>query len=625
MNRNSSTQSEDIISHLPISDNLKANGFKYIDLFNNMQEGVTLHQLIYSPSGKAVNYRIIAVNPAFENIVGLKSSDVINQLATEICHTSQAPYLKEFTEVVETNKISIFEVYYSPLGRNFRIVAFSKSPGMFTTLLIDITEQKKAQQSLVSSETELHTLFTAMTDVVIVYDAEGHYVKIAPTNPENFTKSPNKMLGKTVFNILPKEKAAFVFSKIRETLQTHAKVACEYSLDISGKETWFAANVTPLSENEVIWVAHDITKQMKTEDTLRINEERFRAIFEQAAVGVAQLETKTGRYININKKYCDLLGYTMEEMLEKTFIDVSYTDDIQVNIENNAKLITGEITEFSLEKRYIRKDGSIMWGSLTASPIWKPGEKPVTYYHIAILEDITDRKKTLKALHENREQLHSLTSYWQTAIENERTTISREIHDELGQSMTALKMDLSWLSNHLPKNDEYIERIRGMNNLVDESINLMRRIASDLRPNLLDDLGLATALEWQAHEFSKRNGICCNLNLYKQPIFLEEVVRTNMFRIFQETLTNVARHSNATQVDIKLELLDQTLVLTVRDNGRGIINKELNSRHSLGLLGMRERATMLGGGLTINGVPDEGTTVSVSVPLLDLVSHGDIS
>jgi PAS domain S-box-containing protein len=149
----------------------------------------------------------------------------------------------------------------------------------------------------------------------------------------------------------------------------------------------------------------DITERKKMEDDLRESEQRFRAVFEQAAVGVALLNTRTGQYVRVNQRYCDFLGYTMQEMLQKTLVDVTFPEDVQQNLDANAQLIDGTLTAFAYEKRYVRKDGSLVWGNLTISPLWKPGEKPTTYLHIAIVEDITERKQAEKEREALQEQL----------------------------------------------------------------------------------------------------------------------------------------------------------------------------------------------------------------------------
>jgi len=241
---------------------------------------------------------------------------------------------------------------------------------------------------------------------------------------------------------------------------------------------------------------------------------------------------------------------------------------------------------------------------------------------LSVSRDITERKQAEEALKQSRDQLHALTTYWQAAIEAERALIAREIHDEFGQSMTALKMDLTWLAKRLPEGDEKLERLAGMNALVDDSIALMRRIATDLRPNLLDDLGLNAALEWQAKEFSNHSGIPCRVNLPEQDLNLDLALSTTLFRIFQEALTNVARHAQATHINANLQYKDQTVILTIQDNGRGISESELEAPGSLGLLGLRERAAQWGGEAVIKGVAGKGTTVTVSIPLAALPPIG---
>lgn len=219
------------------------------------------------------------------------------------------------------------------------------------------------------------------------------------------------------------------------------------------------------------------------------------------------------------------------------------------------------------------------------------------------------------ALSRSHAALRALASHWQSAIEAERAQIAREIHDDLGQSMTALKMDLAWLASRLPDDDECRQRLRGMDRLVDDSISFMRRIATQLRPQILDDLGLNAALEWQAGEFSRRAGIPCQVSLPAHGLDLDPALNTSLFRIFQEALTNAARHARATRVDASLRRDGPSVVLTVQDDGRGITASEINDPRSLGLLGLRERAIRWNGSLDLHGAPGEGTTITVRIPV----------
>jgi signal transduction histidine kinase len=197
--------------------------------------------------------------------------------------------------------------------------------------------------------------------------------------------------------------------------------------------------------------------------------------------------------------------------------------------------------------------------------------------------------------------------------EEERAHIAREIHDELGQVLTGLKMEVTWLAKRL-REKTLVEKTDSMCKLIDSTVQTVRKIATGLRPEMLDDMGLVAAVAWQAKEFQKRTGIRCRVKLPPETTKLDIDVSTTMFRIFQEILTNVARHSRATRVDIDLELHDERMQLEVVDNGVGIGDSELHGRKSLGLLGMQERALLFGGEVHVSGSPGQGTTVSVSIP-----------
>ncbi|OGO40416.1 MAG: hypothetical protein A2Z04_02855 [Chloroflexi bacterium RBG_16_57_9] len=219
-------------------------------------------------------------------------------------------------------------------------------------------------------------------------------------------------------------------------------------------------------------------------------------------------------------------------------------------------------------------------------------------------------------LENSRVQLLRLAHYEQAAREEERTRLAREIHDELGQDLTGLKMDLAWLQKHTrPKRKDLLQKFKAMSDLVDTAIQSTRRIATQLRPGILDDLGLLAAMEWQLQEFEKRTGIRCKFSSSLEEVALDADGITVLFRILQETLTNVARHAGATQVEVFLDQAQDTVSLRVQDNGRGITESEVAGLKSFGLLGMRERVTLRSGDFHIQGTPGQGTTVVIRLPL----------
>mgnify|MGYP001545679643 CR=1 FL=1 len=235
------------------------------------------------------------------------------------------------------------------------------------------------------------------------------------------------------------------------------------------------------------------------------------------------------------------------------------------------------------------------------------------------LRECTERKERHQAqekLRQTNEQLRALTAHLQHVREEERTRIARQVHDELGQALTGLKLDLSWLAGHLPPGSRLLQqKTRALAKGIDATIQTVRRISTDLRPGILDNLGLVAAIEWQAQEFQLRTGIRCTTVLPQIETMWDAGFSTAFFRIFQETLTNVIHHAGATQVRVTLDAVAGSLALVIRDNGRGISEAEIGSAKSIGLIGMRERAKLMAGEVVFAGVAGLGTTVTVRIPI----------
>jgi signal transduction histidine kinase len=215
----------------------------------------------------------------------------------------------------------------------------------------------------------------------------------------------------------------------------------------------------------------------------------------------------------------------------------------------------------------------------------------------------------------SREQLRNLSAHLQAAREQERIKVAREIHDELGQSLTAASLELSRIKIKEQFSKPAAGYLQTAAELIDNAVEDIQRICSELRPRMLDHLGLKAAIEWQAENFSRRTGVHFNLQLDSGHKKLTDAVSTALFRIFQEALTNISRHSGATEVSVDMTAEDKTLLLRVRDNGKGVTKKQLSGEKSFGILGMRERAHELGGELTFSGLRNKGTTITVKIPL----------
>jgi len=240
---------------------------------------------------------------------------------------------------------------------------------------------------------------------------------------------------------------------------------------------------------------------------------------------------------------------------------------------------------------------------------------------LEIFRDITEAKRAEKALRDSREQLRALAVRLQSVREEEAKRIARRIHDDLGHGLTAVKLDLSLLAGKLrqpadsPSRGELPAKIKQISAQVDAAIQAVRETASELRPGVLDDLGLLAAIEWEVAEFERRTGIRCEIASSAEGFDLDSERSTALYRILQEILTNVARHANASKVRVDLQADRGHAVLKVADNGRGITRRELDSHGALGILGMRERALVFGGEVSFESKPNEGTTVTVRIPI----------
>jgi signal transduction histidine kinase len=238
-----------------------------------------------------------------------------------------------------------------------------------------------------------------------------------------------------------------------------------------------------------------------------------------------------------------------------------------------------------------------------------------------ILRDITERKKAEEALSRSEGQLRALAARLQRAREEEAIRIARELHDQLGRCLTAIKMDITFLeqmASGQPTAETFrsiSEKTQLMLEAIDETVRVVRKISTELRPGILDDFGLAAAIEWQAKDFQKRSGVACVIGVPEEDLKLSREQATALFRIFQEIITNVARHSKAGKVWVHLEVQDGMVALEVEDNGVGISPDALGRPEALGLLGMRERAAVFGGYVEIAGIPGKGTTVVVRMPI----------
>ena len=416
----------------------------------------------------------------------------------------------------------------------------------------------------------------------------------------------------------------------------------------------YSVQVFPLPGDFMGVAFENVTDRRHAEQSLRESEERFRMLVQSVQeYAIFQLDP-LGQVVSWNSGAERLKGYRAEEVLGKHFSVFYPAEDVSSGKPEQLLAEAVQRGQSEDEGWRIRKDGSRFWANVVVTALrnakgslqgFAKVTRDMTNRHgkeeslakakellelraeqrTAVLSrinqelriEIAERQRAEDQFKASLDQLRALAARLQSVREEDRTSIAREIHDELGQACTAIKMDLALIGRKATKRQTQLRaKVDSAIRLVDEMIVTLRRIASELRPRTLDDLGLTAALEWQAHEFESRTGIRCYVTLLQEPLALDSERSTAIFRIFQESLTNVARHANATRVEARLEREADQLLFQVHDNGRGFDPEEAKTRRSLGLVGMQERALLLNGELKVEGVPGVGTTMTLRIPLL---------
>lgn len=386
------------------------------------------------------------------------------------------------------------------------------------------------------------------------------------------------------------------------------------------------ARLVPAIERELREAAMRC-EHRQAQERLRENEKLLEGVTAALGEGILVLNDK-GALVFMNPEAERLLGWTLKELHGKDMHRLIYSQkqDGAHLAETDGGLLVGVLKDGGVRRAeediFWRKDGAPMHVSIVASAIIENGKAVAA---VIAFQDISPRKLAEWELLESRKQLRELSAHLQTVREEERTRIARELHDELGQMLTGVKLDAKWLADRLSGTQaEVTGKVDSMSRLIDETLDAMRRVAADLRPMMLDDLGLVAAVEWLTEDFCERTGICIRLevDLEDGPCEwtdaengLDVKVATAAFRIVQECLTNVVRHAQADQVLVSLECHDDKLALMISDNGKGLPATSGGKSGSVGIIGMRERVHAIGGKLHLFSIPGEGATILAIIPV----------
>jgi PAS domain S-box-containing protein len=446
--------------------------------------------------------------------------------------------------------------------------------------LVNIINVNKAALSLHKAENK-ETLFAGLTNI--------------------FTENSFEVLKKEMIAIFKGEK--YFSDEIEVKTLTGEKRIIDLKLYLD-----FDVNQTN-TEYKALLATVDITDRILAENEIKKQLERNNIILNTMNDGFVLIDDK-GNIKDVNPAYCNMIEFSVEELLKMNVKDVEVKQSEEEINRLLANILSHGFDKF--ETKHKSKTGEILDLDISITTIVSENKN----YMAAFLRDITKQKQALRELNQSRKEVSELVHYQQEVREEERQRIAAEIHDDLGQALTALKLDTSILMNKISGEDESVKnKLNSMKSLADQTIKTVQKISSDLRPGILNDLGLTAALEWEIDNFKERTGIKCTLKIIPDDISFDEKVNITVFRLVQEACTNVARHSNASELEIMIRLEEKKLNLIIKDNGIGITVEQANNSKSFGLFGMRERVRNMGGGINFVGEINKGTTVNILLPI----------
>jgi len=479
----------------------------------------------------------------------------------------------------------------------------------------DITERRRAEDALRESEARLRTIIESEPECVKLLDAQGRLLDMNPAGLAMVeADSLEAVRGCPIVDVLaPEHRAAFIELNRRVFAGESATLEFEI-IGLKGKRSWLSTNAVPLRSaagtvQAALAITRDISRRKIAERALVESEERFCKAFYANALPLLITRSSDGRILDANEAFSRLVNRPRDEIVGSTTVELGVIDAAHRATLIDMLTKTGAVTDFELAVQ--SAGGPPRTGLLSAVRIVLGGQECT----LGTFRDITEAKRAEEQLRASRAALRSLATRQQDIREDERTRIAREIHDSLGQALTALKLQLSAAQDAASKEAPGLGmRLHETAVMVDDLVKSVRRIATDLRPPILDQLGLPAALEWLAQDFSERTGIYSEARIDAVNDAIDGELATALFRIVQEALTNALRHAGATRVDIELGTKSGCLTLEINDDGTGITEAGTMGPDSLGILGMRERAAAHGGVLEVVPREEGGTRVAAWFP-----------
>lgn len=504
--------------------------------------------------------------------------------------------------------------YLNILDRGYILRDADKKASRMIGSMVDMTAMYATRQKIMESESWLKTILDTDPECIKLMDAECRLVDINKAGLAMIeAESLEQVYGKSLLQVVAPEQQETAARLVKDVFEGK-KGNLEFEMiALKGTRRWCEVYLVPFTNanGEIInalGVTRDITDKKMAMLELTRNEEKYRTLVEQAVDAIA-LYDATGKILDVNTGSVNLLGYSKAELIAMNLKDILTEEEMKNNPVRYDILQQG--TSTVKQRKMKRKNGSIVETEVRSQQL--PDGR-----FLSVIRDLTERIETEQQLEQSYKALRELTDHLHNIREEERSNIAREIHDELGQQLTVLKMDISWLSKKIENPPEKVkERLDELISMVDNTVKSVRRISSELRPSMLDDLGLPAAIEWHAQEFGKRSGINVETDISTGDVKFPGKISITVFRVFQECLTNVARHADATKINVNLAANKGFLSLSIKDNGKGFITSGIEKKKTLGILGMKERIQIIKGEYVISSVPGSGTTVQVKIPLQD--------
>jgi PAS domain S-box-containing protein len=486
-------------------------------------------------------------------------------------------------------------------------------------------ERKKMEDALLQSQVLLSNVINSAMDGIITVDENQNIIMINPAAERIFQYKANELIGQSLDKIIPQRfmgihrKHVEEFGRTGMTGRKASSLTPLSGIRSNGQEFPLEISISQINMGErklYTAIFRDVTEKLKAEKVIKSSEERYRLLFHNSPLPMLVYDIESLEFLDVNNAAVEKYGYSREEFFSMTIKDIRPAEDVPLLLKFLSDS-RNPLTQSGIW-RHKKKDGTVINVEISSHAI-NFGGVPA---RLVLANDVTEKIKAVEELKSSREGLRALAAHLQSVREEERTAIAREIHDELGQVLTSLKINLTIIGKSLSSSGEKIdtsmidEEIKSMKSRIDTTIKRLRKLITKLRPEVLDNLGLIPAIEWLINEFQSTSGIQCELiNNVEEEFEFNQDVSIALFRIFQEALTNVVRHAQASKVTLQLNKNGNSFSLEITDDGIGIKETKIKANKSFGLLGMKERALILGGDFKIEPLNPKGTKISINIPI----------